>query len=53
MDAAPTKSHRELFEFQTIAASTGSGELFAEHPVAKPARKRRKRCVFFICSGEI
>jgi len=42
-DAAPAKSHRELFDFQTTAAPVGSGKLFTEQPVAKlPTKKRRK-----------
>jgi hypothetical protein len=32
-DAAPAKSHKELFDFQTTSAPAGSGVLFAEQPV--------------------
>ena len=37
-DAPPSKSHRELFDFQTTAAAAGSGELFAEQPVPRTIR---------------
>jgi hypothetical protein len=40
-DAAPAKSHKELFDFQTTAAPAGSGKLFAEQPVTRKTKMRR------------
>ena len=41
LDAAPAKSHRELFDFQTTPAPVGTGQLFAEQPVAAKRTKGR------------
>jgi len=42
--APPSKSHRELFDFQTTPAPAGTGQLFTEQPItkAKAPRKRAK-----------
>ncbi|HXP60006.1 MAG TPA: hypothetical protein VN829_05900 [Dongiaceae bacterium] len=39
---APHHRTGELFDFQTTRAPAGSGELFAEQPVARMRRKGRK-----------
>jgi hypothetical protein len=37
-DAAPAKSHKELFDFQTTPAPAGNGVVFAEQPAVEPKR---------------
>jgi hypothetical protein len=41
-DAAPASSHKELFDFQATPAPAVSGKLFAEQPITRSRRLKRK-----------